>query len=82
MDKKSIFAEMIKILRPYTKDQLLLESATTETSILHDLKVNSARLIDVIIQCEDVICITIDDDDADKIGTIGDAVALIANRLG
>src|SRR4030043_1956722 len=74
MEEKKIFEEMVNILKPYTKDQTLLEKATMDTHILNDLKVNSARLVDVIIKCEDVHGISVDDDEADKIRTIGDAV--------
>jgi acyl carrier protein len=82
MEESKIFEEMLNILKPYTKDPSLLEKATKETHILNDLKVNSARLVDVIIKCEDVFGLTIDDDEADKIGTIGDAVSLIKQKLG
>jgi len=81
MDEQKIFQEMVNILRAYTKDVSLLDRATKETHILNDLKVNSARLVDVIIKCEDVFGITIEDDEADKIGTIGDAVALIQKKM-
>ena len=80
MDEKQIFAEMIGILRAYTKDTTLLDKATLTTHILDDLKVNSARLVDVIIKCEDVFGITIEDDEADKIRTIGDAVELVRKK--
>jgi acyl carrier protein len=82
MDDKKIFEEMLNILRVYTKDQALLEKATLDTHILDDLKVNSARLVDVIIKCEDVFGITVEDDEADKIRTIGDAVKIIKQKLG
>jgi acyl carrier protein len=82
MDEQAIFAKMIQILKPYVKDASLLERATKETHILDDLKVNSARLVDVIIGCEDAFEITIEDDEADGIRTIGDAVALIGQKLG
>jgi acyl carrier protein len=82
MDDKKIFEEMLNILRVYTKDQALLEKATLDTHILDDLKVNSARLVDVIIKCEDVFGITVEDDEADKIRTIGDAVMIIKQKLG
>jgi acyl carrier protein len=39
-------------------------------------------LVDVIIRCEDVYGISIDDDEADKIRTIGDAVRIIKEKLG
>jgi len=81
MNEQQIFQEMVNILRTYTKDVSLLDKATMETHILNELKVNSARLVDVIIKCEDVFDITIDDDEADKIGTIGEAVQLIGKKL-
>ena len=81
MNEQQIFQEMVNILRTYTKDVSLLDKATMETHILNELKVNSARLVDVIIKCEDVFDITIDDDEADKIGTIGEAVHLIGKKL-
>ena len=82
MDDKQIFEEMINILRPYAKNQDMLGAATLDTHILNDLKVNSARLVDVIIKCEDVYGISVEDDEADKIRTIGDAVKIIKQKLG
>ena len=77
MTEQEIMAEIVNILRPYAKNEELLAQATKETHILKDLKVNSARLVDVIIKCEDTFGITVEDDEADKIRTIGDAVALV-----
>ena len=81
MEENKIFTEMIEILRMYAKDKTHLDQATPATHILDDLKVNSARLVDVIIKCEDVFGITIEDDEADKIRTIGDAVELIKKKV-
>lgn len=81
MEENKIFTEMIEILRLYAKDKTHLDQATMATHILDDLKVNSARLVDVIIKCEDVFGITIEDDEADKIRTIGDAVSLIRKKI-
>jgi acyl carrier protein len=81
MEENKIFTEMIEILRLYAKDKTHMDRATMTTHILDDLKVNSARLVDVIIKCEDIFGITIEDDEADKILTIGDAVELIKKKL-
>ncbi|HBI48081.1 MAG TPA: acyl carrier protein [Smithella sp.] len=82
MDEKRIFEEMVNILKDYAKNQDVLAKATMDTHILNDLKVNSARLVDVIIRCEDVYGISIDDEEADVIRTIGDAVKVIKQKLG
>ena len=80
MSVEQITKKIIDILRGYVKDTALLEKATPETHILKDLKVNSARLVDIIIKCEDVFGTMIDDDEADRIATIGDAVLLIQQK--
>jgi len=80
MTDEQIMEKVIDILRGYVKDPSLLEKATMETNILKDLKVNSARLVDIIIKCEDVFGTVIDDNDADRIATIGDAVALVRKK--
>ncbi|MFW6011563.1 MAG: acyl carrier protein [Desulfosalsimonas sp.] len=81
MDKDQIFKDVVGIIKDYVKDQSRLENVDMDTSILDDLKVNSARLVDIIIQFEDTFDIEIGDDDADSIRTIGDAVNYIAGRL-
>lgn len=80
MEEQKIYDEFMNIIKVYAKDTALVEKATKETHILNDLKVNSARLVDIIIKCEDVFGIEIDDDDADKIRTIGDAVEIIKSK--
>ncbi len=80
MGQEQIMEKVLDILKNYVKDPALLEKATPETHIIKDLKVNSARLVDIIIKLEDVFGMTIDDDEADKVATIGDAVSLIQQK--
>ncbi|MBU2219870.1 acyl carrier protein [Patescibacteria group bacterium] len=80
MDTEQITKKVIEILKAYVKDASLLEKATMETHILKNLNVNSARIVDIIIKCEDVFGISIDDDEADRISKIGDAVKLIQQK--
>lgn len=81
MEEQTIYNEFLNIIKVYAKDTALVEKATKETHILNDLKVNSARLVDIIIKCEDVFGIEIDDDDADRIRTIGDAIDVIKGKV-
>ena len=81
MEQVQIFNEVVTILKPYVKNESALTGISEETHILDDLKVNSARLVDIIIKCEDIFGIEIDDDDADKIRTIGDAITVVKKKL-
>ncbi|MBU0993471.1 MAG: acyl carrier protein [Proteobacteria bacterium] len=80
MEEKEIFNEIIRIIEEFVKDNSLLKTARPETNIIKDLKVNSARLVDIIIKAEDAFDIEIDDDDADSIKTIGDAVRVVIRK--
>jgi acyl carrier protein len=82
VDQTEIFDQVVKILTPYVKNHEALEGASLATHILDDLKVNSARLVDVVLEFEDAFNIEIDDDDVDKVETVGNAVELIEAKIG
>ena len=80
-DEKQIFDKVVEILKPYAKDAEALARVSLDTNILSGLKVNSARLVDVVLAFEDAFGIEVADDDADKVQSVGDAVRLIQGKL-
>ncbi|MEE3330431.1 MAG: phosphopantetheine-binding protein [Myxococcota bacterium] len=81
MEQAEVMERVVKILTPWTKNEAALANVAMETSILDDLKVNSARLVDVVIAFEDDFDIEIADEDVDLVNTVGDAVNLITAKL-
>ena len=81
MDRAEVQDRVVKILTPWVKNEEALASVSADTNILDDLKVNSARLVDVVIAFEDEFGIEIDDEDVDSVNTVGDAVELISSKL-
>ena len=81
MDRAEVQDRVVKILTPWVKNEQALASVSADTNILDDLKVNSARLVDVVIAFEDEFGIEIDDEDVDSVNTVGDAVELISSKL-
>ena len=81
MTRDEIFAKVVEIVRPYVKNEEALANVGHDTDILQDLKVNSARLVDVILNFEDEFDIEVEDEDADAVNTVGDAVSLIEGKL-
>lgn len=79
---EEILEKVVKIISKHAKNQEALSNLNMETNILTDLQVNSARLVDIVLDFEDEFDIEIDDDDADKIASIGDAVALVQKLTG
>ena len=81
MTRQEIYAKVVEIIQPFVKNQEALESVGESTNILLDLQVNSARLVDIILDFEDAFDIEVEDEDADKVNTVGDAVNLIAAKV-
>jgi acyl carrier protein len=81
MEQSEVLEGVVKILTPWVKNQEALAGISMDTNILEDLKVNSARLVDVVIAFEDEFDIEIEDEDVDTVNTVGDAVNLIVSKL-
>ena len=81
MTKEEVLRKVMDILAKYSKADVDAAKITMETSILEDLKINSARLVDIVLDFEDVFDIEVDDDDADSVVTVGDGVNLIMSKL-
>lgn len=77
MQRNEVFEEVKKIVSSFCKNQDALENATEDTNFIEDLDMNSARLVDVVIDMEDAFDIEIDDDSAGEIYTMRDAIDLI-----
>lgn len=82
MDRTVAFDKVVTILKPFVKNEAKLEQISLETSILDDLQVNSARLVDIILAMEDEFDIEVDDDSVDKVQTLQDAVDLVIAKKG
>jgi len=81
-DEGDVFEKVVKILTPFVKNQEALAGVEKETHILDDLKVNSSRLVDVVLQFEDTFDIEVADEDIDSVETVGDCVSLILQKVG
>ena len=81
MERSEIRDKIVEIIGTYAKDKHAVANVTDETNILEDLKVNSARLVDVILDFEDAFDIEVEDEDADSVNTVGDAVNLVAAKV-
>lgn len=82
MTEREVFDQVVEILRPYVKDTAALAAVGPDTDILQGLKVNSARLVDVILAIEDIFGAEVSDEEADEVVTVGDVVKMIMRKQG
>lgn len=80
MDRNVAFGKVVDIIKPFVKNTAAVGAAGDDTRIVEDLGVNSARLVDIILAFEDEFGIQVDDDSADRVRTLGDAVQMIVQK--
>ena len=81
MTKEEVQTQIVEIVTPFVKEPSALAALSEETRILDDLRVNSARLVDIVLEFEDRFDIEVEDDAADQVKTIGDATDLVFAKL-
>jgi acyl carrier protein len=81
MTREEILNGLKKVIAPYTTNKEMLDSITDETDLLRDLKINSANLVDIIIDAEAQYDIEIDYDSADKMMNVGTCIDVIIEKL-
>lgn len=81
MKEKDILEAIKKIVTPYTQRPKGLENFNEETDFIKDLEVNSANLVDVILDVEDEFNIEIDNESMEGMLTVGDAKNIIERKL-
>jgi len=81
MEEQEIFGKIVEIVTPFAKDESAMSNISRESNFLKDLKVSSSRLVDIILAMEDQFDIEVEDDEADKVETVGAAVDLIKTKL-
>ena len=64
-ESRKLFEKVVKILTPLREEPGGAREVGPATNILDDLKVNSARLVDVVLAFEDEFDIEIADEDVD-----------------
>lgn len=81
MTKEEIITKLKDIATPYVLNKSLLDSYSENTDFIKDLEINSANLVDIILDVEDEFGVEINDEAMDGMLTVNDAVAVIQKEL-
>lgn len=81
MSDKELLEKLKNIVTPYVQDKEGLENFDENTDFLNDLKINSANLVDVVLDVEDEFNIEIDNDSMNDMLNVLDAKKIIQLKL-
>lgn len=81
MTKETLIAKLKTIVQPYIQDEDAFKNLNENTDFINDLKINSANLVDVILDVEDEFDIRIENDDMEKMISVKAAMDLVTEKL-
>ena len=78
--KKDTLGIITDILKKYSFEKNKLTNISPEMKLIKDIKINSARIVDIVLDVEEAFDIEIDDDSLEKLVTINDLAEIIENK--
>ena len=81
MNQEDAIQKLKKIVKPYVKDEEALEKISENTDFINDLNINSANLVDVVLDVEEVFDIEIDAESMEKMRDVKSALAVIEEKI-
>ena len=82
MKERSVFINDLKeIVKPYVQDQEAFENISEDTDFINDLKINSANLVDIVLDIEDKYEIDIDNDSMESMLNVKASLGVIQKKI-
>jgi acyl carrier protein len=81
MTKSEITEKLKSIVKPYIKNQEAFDNLSEATDFINDLQINSANLVDVILDIEEVFDVVISNEEMEKMLDVKSALAIIETKL-
>ena len=81
MNREELISKLKVIVKPYIQDEEAFNNLTEDTDFINDLKINSANLVDVVLDVEDEFDIEIDNDYMEKMLSVKAAMEIIEAKL-
>ncbi len=81
MNREEIKVELLKIIDPYIDEKEVTTSISEQSDLINDLNINSAHLVDIVLDIEEKFDIMIEDDFISKMDTVGNSLDIIEEKL-
>ena len=81
MKNEELISKLKTVVQPYIQDEEAFKNLSEDTNFITDLKINSANLVDVILDVEDAFDIRIQDDEMEKMISVKAAMKIIKSKI-
>jgi acyl carrier protein len=81
MNKEELIEKLKVIVKPYTNNQEAYDNMNEDTDFINDLKINSANLVDIILDIEEAFDITIDNAEMERMLNVKAAIEIVEAKI-
>lgn len=81
MNREELIAQIKTIIKPYTNNMEAFESINEDTDFIKDLNINSANIVDIILDIEDAFNVAIDNTEMERMLNVRAAIEIIEPKL-
>ncbi|MCW8311224.1 acyl carrier protein [Sphingobacterium sp. InxBP1] len=81
MNREELIDALRYIIEPYTVNNEAFSHLNEDTDFIHDLQINSAHLVDIVLDIEEKFDVVIDNPDMERMLNVGAAIDIIESKL-
>tara|TARA_R110002074_G_scaffold161480_7_gene319509 strand:+ start:6021 stop:6275 length:255 start_codon:yes stop_codon:yes gene_type:complete len=75
------YQKLKDIIKIYLPEDVNVADIQLNSHFMNNLNINSANLVDIVLDVEDAFDIRLENDDMDQMQTVNDAMAIIDTKL-
>lgn len=80
MENEELITKLKAIVKPYIQDEAAFTNLSENTDFVKDLKINSANLVDIILDIEDEFDIRLENEDMEKMLDVKAAMEIVKEK--
>jgi len=77
---ENVKTDLLEIIKPYLPEEIQVGEVSEEKHLINDLKINSAHIVDIVLDIEDKFDIMIDDDSIGEMNTVKDSIDVVMKK--
>ncbi len=80
MTSEEIYGKLEPIIKAYLPEDVAAKEININSDLTRELNINSAHLVDIILDIEDAFDIEFKNEDLEKLRNVSDAISLISSK--
>ena len=80
MTSEEIYSKLEPIIKTYLPEDVSAKEVNRKSDLTRELNINSAHLVDIVLDIEDVFNIEFKNEDMERLQNVNDAISLIQQK--